>query len=102
MGSAGYVSWFADIGLKDRPHVGGKGGSLGELQRAGIAVPPGFVVRTEAFEIFLQVLEREADRKSTRLNSSHVEISYAVFCLNKKKTNNKVKLYMYYHHNDLV
>src|SRR5690349_21905910 len=28
---------------------------------------------------------RSADRKSTRLNSSHVEISYAVFCLKKKK-----------------
>src|SRR5690349_23848491 len=28
---------------------------------------------------------RTADRKSTRLNSSHVEISYAVFCLKKKK-----------------
>src|SRR5699024_11575836 len=28
---------------------------------------------------------READRKSTRLNSSHVSISYAVFCLKKKK-----------------
>src|SRR5690349_22751992 len=27
------------------------------------------------------------DRKSTRLNSSHVEISYAVFCLKKKKNN---------------
>src|SRR5690349_24208539 len=27
---------------------------------------------------------RAADRKSTRLNSSHVEISYAVFCLKKK------------------
>src|SRR5690242_21489464 len=29
------------------------------------------------------------DRKSTRLNSSHMSISYAVFCLKKKKTNNK-------------
>src|SRR5215469_18057393 len=29
------------------------------------------------------------DRKSTRLNSSHVEISYAVFCLKKKKKNSK-------------
>src|SRR3989442_8689925 len=28
----------------------------------------------------------EIDRKSTRLNSSHVRISYAVFCLKKKKT----------------
>src|SRR5215469_919207 len=30
------------------------------------------------------------DRKSTRLNSSHVEISYAVFCLKKKKKKNNV------------
>src|SRR3989442_11683406 len=29
---------------------------------------------------------RTADRKSTRLNSSHVRISYAVFCLKKKKS----------------
>src|SRR6266496_3165503 len=32
------------------------------------------------------------DRKSTRLNSSHVEISYAVFCLKKKKTRTKLLL----------
>src|SRR5690606_39667024 len=34
-----------------------------------------------------QVIElyRNEDRKSTRLNSSHVKISYAVFCLKKKK-----------------
>src|SRR5690625_5726297 len=30
--------------------------------------------------------ESNPDRKSTRLNSSHVAISYAVFCLKKKKT----------------
>src|SRR5690349_21875935 len=30
-----------------------------------------------------------SDRKSTRLNSSHVEISYAVFCLKKKKKKKK-------------
>src|SRR5438874_6804521 len=29
--------------------------------------------------------DQRTDRKSTRLNSSHVEISYAVFCLKKKK-----------------
>src|SRR2546430_8174183 len=31
------------------------------------------------------------DRKSTRLNSSHSQISYAVFCLKKKKTQNIIK-----------
>src|SRR5438445_3943657 len=31
----------------------------------------------------------ELDRKSTRLNSSHANISYAVFCLKKKKKNTK-------------
>src|SRR5256886_2369166 len=35
------------------------------------------------------------DRKSTRLNSSHSQISYAVFCLKKKKKNNK-KLFTTY------
>src|SRR5262245_65033746 len=33
------------------------------------------------------------DRKSTRLNSSHLGISYAVFCLKKKKKN-KLKIYI--------
>jgi pyruvate,water dikinase len=58
------IGWFADIGLNDRPHVGGKGGSLGELQRAGIAVPAGFVVKTGAFERFVRALEREAPVRS--------------------------------------
>ena len=55
-----HVSWFADIALSDRADVGGKGGSLGELQRAGVAVPPGFVVRTAAFDHFMTALERVA------------------------------------------
>src|SRR5689334_23624629 len=32
-------------------------------------------------------MQADTDRKSTRLNSSHSSISYAVFCLKKKKTN---------------
>src|SRR5438445_3827952 len=35
------------------------------------------------------LLARAKDRKSTRLNSSHANISYAVFCLKKKKSKNK-------------
>src|SRR6187549_3241237 len=54
------VSWFAEVGIADRPTVGGKGGSLGELTQAGIAVPPGFVVTTSGFERFLEALEARA------------------------------------------
>src|SRR5690625_7099618 len=46
------------------------------------------VVANPPYTIAAELLRR--DRKSTRLNSSHVAISYAVFCL-KKKTNNKRK-----------
>jgi pyruvate,water dikinase len=56
----GVIAWFEDIGLAGRAEVGGKGGSLGELTRAGIAVPPGFVVRTQAFEQFIAGLERDS------------------------------------------
>src|SRR5204863_9014823 len=38
-----------------------------------------------SMEIFCKTSPIALDRKSTRLNSSHVEISYAVFCLKKKK-----------------
>src|SRR5206468_11319196 len=44
-----------------------------------------FDVRLEAFNVFNRVVwGAPVDRKSTRLNSSHDQISYAVFCLNKK------------------
>src|SRR5699024_12188204 len=44
---------------------------------------------SEAIQYLAKELEMEnnEDRKSTRLNSSHVSISYAVFCLKKKKQN---------------
>src|SRR5256884_8988193 len=42
---------------------------------------PGFVAA------YIRPLFCEGDRKSTRLNSSHGYISYAVFCLKKKKNN---------------
>ncbi len=59
MQSSDIIGWFADVGLADRPTVGGKGGSLGELTRASISVPAGFVVRTAAFERFIAALEEE-------------------------------------------
>src|SRR5437868_12899914 len=41
---------------------------------------------------------RHGDRKSTRLNSSHVSISYAVFCLKKKKLTYRMKYPLLHHH----
>src|SRR5437870_7390007 len=41
------------------------------------------------------------DRKSTRLNSSHVAISYAVFCLKKKKNNHNLLAIRAEYHNSL-
>src|SRR5690606_39679961 len=56
-----------DAGLQQPPHPGDLA-----LQRR---------VRSAAFLVL--PVRRHADRKSTRLNSSHVKISYAVFCLKK-------------------
>src|SRR5437870_12768539 len=46
---------------------------------------PRFTVLTESDQKSLRDFSYRLDRKSTRLNSSHVAISYAVFCLKKKK-----------------
>src|SRR2546421_9482727 len=65
----------------------------GLLEESGRVV--GVQVMTEAGPVTVRadlvVAARPAfpDRKSTRLNSSHDQISYAVFCLKKKKTKNK-------------
>src|SRR2546426_9005422 len=53
-----------------------------DLHRAGI--PKNEEVMTQQVHLQHGIFRR--DRKSTRLNSSHLVISYAVFCLKKKKT----------------
>jgi pyruvate,water dikinase len=82
MPTAGHVSWFADIALSDRADVGGKGGSLGELQRAGVAVPPGFVVRTGAFERFMAALERYAPMRSLVADLEPQDLEAITTCSN--------------------
>src|SRR5207253_6051470 len=53
----------------------------------GAGIRPVVYNGASSYEAFQARLKRSLDRKSTRLNSSHVAISYAVFCLKKKKTN---------------
>src|SRR5258708_28563440 len=48
-------------------------------------------LRTRGYHAALVSPPQEQDRKSTRLNSSHQIISYAVFCLKKKKNSTKLK-----------
>src|SRR5437867_8138921 len=50
------------------------------------------VVRRQTDGRWLYILDHPLDRKSTRLNSSHRTISYAVFCLKKKKTYTNYKI----------
>ncbi|MFO7277808.1 MAG: PEP/pyruvate-binding domain-containing protein [Pseudomonadota bacterium] len=64
-GSTPFVSWFADIGMRDRASVGGKGASLGEMTRAGIRVPPGFVITTAAFDRFLASVDGDGSIRRT-------------------------------------
>src|SRR5437868_8131292 len=85
-----FRSEVQDKGRQDQPHTHQQAGSVlpvlnaheahlpSSLKyggRAGQDIPPACAV--------LPLLLRQ-DRKSTRLNSSHVSISYAVFCLKKK------------------
>src|SRR2546427_9442541 len=63
------------------------------VQSSGIALAEKLVAGNREREkagraAAIEVKQAEADRKSTRLNSSHSQISYAVFCLKKKKKHN--------------
>src|SRR5436309_10896935 len=76
----------------------------GELRKHGLQIrlqEQPFQVLAILLEHGREVVTREElqkklwsaeDRKSTRLNSSHVKISYAVFCLKKKKKKKNIRL----------
>ena len=45
---------FEDVGKDDIPIVGGKGANLGEMTKAGVPVPPGFIVTAQSYFYFLE------------------------------------------------
>src|SRR6266540_6554003 len=76
------------VGLQREDHA------LADLHRMLHRVQPADdrpLVQAEAEPV--AELEPEGDRKSTRLNSSHITISYAVFCLKKKKQQSFSRFY---------
>src|SRR5690606_42096488 len=77
----------SDLPLLDRMDVIRLSGYIAE-EKVAIAKAhlwPKLLKRVNLKASQLSITDAALDRKSTRLNSSHVKISYAVFCLKKKK-----------------
>src|SRR3712207_8604887 len=82
-----YTTLFRSHGdLADSLQVETEGGESGGEEAAGsLRVESGMANPIENGDGHWRGVSQPADRKSTRLNSSHANISYAVFCLKKKK-----------------
>src|SRR3712207_7001545 len=78
--SAGADNYMFRVSMVDREQISGL---LAYTKANPAAKKIGFMAETTGY----------GDRKSTRLNSSHANISYAVFCLKKKK----IELHLKYH-----
>src|SRR3712207_7505161 len=78
------------LSLHDALPISAGPGRLGTLRRRGMMFGPGVAPALPLIIVIRDGSSRllRRDRKSTRLNSSHANISYAVFCLKKKKTQN--------------
>src|SRR2546427_1197537 len=99
------IRWFASGGrFEGAVHSTGlvSAGATGTLNVAAVAALPGRAGKSTVAFARITVLPQPAakiavtprpDRKSTRLNSSHSQISYAVFCLKKKKKDRRKQIY---------
>ncbi|MEK7084850.1 MAG: PEP/pyruvate-binding domain-containing protein [Patescibacteria group bacterium] len=67
-----HLKFFSDITKNSVAEAGGKGASLGEMSRAGIPVPPGFVVLSNAFDRFLEETDLNVEI-AARLKDVHPE-----------------------------
>src|SRR3712207_8458348 len=80
--------YFNETAIAIQAAIDGQGVALGDTSLVAHDLASGRLVRP--FDLSLKGPSRFAyyiDRKSTRLNSSHANISYAVFCLKKNKKN---------------
>src|SRR5438132_9911541 len=80
-----YTTLFRSVAPRARTcGGGGRSGSSHPSRKAPPAIP--LFTAWAIIAVHNDPLHQRRDRKSTRLNSSHTVISYAVFCLKKKKT----------------
>src|SRR2546422_4561220 len=90
-----YTTLFRSRCQLSQQHVSARGGARGEtvagVPEAQLCLRDGF--QRDADEL---VRAQHLDRKSTRLNSSHGYISYAVFCFKKKKKHNTASNIQYH------
>src|SRR2546421_9634835 len=64
----------------------------GEVRSVAAAIGFPLIDQTRLATVASELARNVVDRKSTRLNSSHDQISYAVFCLKKKKKNEQTTM----------
>lgn len=70
-----FIKIFNELSKKDTGIAGGKGASLGEMMRAGIPVPPGFVVLASAFNKFLEETDLDVEIEALLRKINHKDIN---------------------------
>src|SRR3712207_7624614 len=80
-----YTTLFRSRVTRDRILVDADGRTQLWRDFAGVGGSPPGDAKALTFWLHFVTMPVQVDRKSTRLNSSHANISYAVFCLKKKK-----------------
>ncbi len=70
-----FTKTFKQLTKKDVRIAGGKGASLGEMTKAGIPVPPGFVVLASAFDRFLEETDLDMEIEATLKKVNHQDIN---------------------------
>lgn len=78
-----FVVWFKDVDKHDIATVGGKGANLGEMTKAGIPVPNGFIVTADAYYHFIKV-NKLSEKLSVLLSSLDVSDSKKLAAAAKK------------------
>lgn len=70
-----FIKTFIQLSKKDVSIAGGKGASLGEMTKAGLPVPPGFVVLAGAFDRFIEETEIDADIETILKKVNHKDVN---------------------------